>query len=218
MATPPGQAETWASCRDHELERHGANIPGGGRGAPGGGVAIKVPFDPATAWGDKDRHYVPGTIERYGVRGSLTDGRGHYLLLGPAWCRDPRVGPGAQVTVALEPEGPQFAALATMSGRRFEAEPGARRFFESLATFYRNGLRRLDRGGQAARDARHPHPRHRRPPSRRGGSSADAVRSGVAGRRGISEQEALAERDLELDQRRQLRLGLDALGDQPTAG
>ena len=28
---------------------------------PGGGVAIKVPFDPSTAWGDKDRHYVAGT-------------------------------------------------------------------------------------------------------------------------------------------------------------
>ena len=107
---------------------------------PGGGVAIKVPFDPSTAWGAKDRHYVAGTIGGFPVRGTVTEvGDDHFLLLGPTWCRDPRVGPGARVTVSLAPEGPQVAALASDLRAAFAAEPGARRFFESLATFYRKG-------------------------------------------------------------------------------
>ena len=107
---------------------------------PGGGVAIKVPFDPSTAWGAKDRHHVAGTIGGWNVRGTVTAvGDEHFLLLGPAWCRDPRVGPGARVTVSLAPEGPQLADLASDVRAAFAAEPGARRFFESLATFYRNG-------------------------------------------------------------------------------
>ena len=108
---------------------------------PGGGVAIRVPFDPSTAWGAKDRHHVAGTIGGLEVRGTVTSvGDEHYLLLGPSWCRDPRVGPGARVTVSLAPEGPQVGALASDIRAAFEAEPGARRFFESLATFYRNGF------------------------------------------------------------------------------
>ena len=106
----------------------------------GGGVAVHVPFDPAAAWGDKEHHYVTGTIQGHRVRGTLTAvGDANYLLLGPAWCRDPRVGAGAQVTVSLAPEGPQFSALASDLQAALGAEPAARRFFESLATFYRNG-------------------------------------------------------------------------------
>ena len=75
------------------------------------------------------------------MRGTVTAvGDDHFLLLGPAWCRDPRVGPGAHVTVSLAPEGPQVAALASDIRAAFAAEPEARRFFESLATFYRNGF------------------------------------------------------------------------------
>jgi hypothetical protein len=106
----------------------------------GGGVAIRIPFHPSEAWGDKDRHYVSGTIGGYGVRGTLTTVDGNpYLLLGPAWCRDPRMGAGAQVTVALLPEGPQFDGLSPDLRDALGAEPKARRFFESLATFYRKG-------------------------------------------------------------------------------
>jgi len=107
---------------------------------PNGGVAIRMPFDPSVEWGDKKRHFVTGTIEGRGVRGTLTavDGE-HYLLLGPAWCRDPRVGPGAHVTVSLVPEGPQFASLANDFREALGAEAEARGLFESLATFYRNG-------------------------------------------------------------------------------
>ncbi len=99
-----------------------------------------MPFDPSAAWGASDRHNVTGIIEGRRVRGTLTIVGGvHYLLLGPAWCRDPRVGPGANVTVVLAPEGPHLGSLATDFRARLEAEPEARRFFESLATFYRKG-------------------------------------------------------------------------------
>jgi hypothetical protein len=62
-----------------------------------------------------------------------------YLELGPAWCRDPRVGPGASLRVNLTAEGPQIWNVASDLADALIAEPNARRFFESLATFYRNG-------------------------------------------------------------------------------
>jgi len=106
----------------------------------GGGVSVRIPFDPADAWGAKDRHYVTGAIGGYCVRGTLTTVSGDpYLLLGPAWCRDLRVGAGASVAVSLVPEGPQLGTLAPDLRAALAADPKVRRFFESLATFYRNG-------------------------------------------------------------------------------
>jgi hypothetical protein len=106
-----------------------------------GGITIKLPFDPSAEWGDKQRHDVTGTIGRRKVRGRLTpiDGA-HYLELGPAWCRDSSVAVGARVAVALSPEGPQVASLAPDLAAALEAEPEARRFFESLPTFYRKNF------------------------------------------------------------------------------
>jgi hypothetical protein len=59
------------------------------------------------------------------------------LTLGPAWCRDPRVGPGASLQVSLHPEGPQLDTISSDFADALRAEPEARRFFESLAPFYR---------------------------------------------------------------------------------
>jgi hypothetical protein len=107
---------------------------------PRGGVAVQLPFDPSVAWGEKQRHYVTGTIQGRDVRGTITSvGGQHYLQLGPSWCRDRRVAAGNNVTVMLEPEGPQLASLAIDISSALEAEPEARQFFESLAPFYRNG-------------------------------------------------------------------------------
>ncbi|HTE65637.1 MAG TPA: DUF1905 domain-containing protein [Candidatus Binatia bacterium] len=89
---------------------------------PRRGVSIDLPFDPDTTWGAKDRHYVTGSIEHYGLRGVLTPSRGeHVLQLGPAWCRDPRVGPGARVSVVLRPEGPQTGSMARDIAAALEA-------------------------------------------------------------------------------------------------
>jgi uncharacterized protein YdeI (YjbR/CyaY-like superfamily) len=60
--------------------------------------------------------------------------------LGPSWCRDRRLAPGESVTVELEPEGPQIDSMAPDLAAALIAEPAARRFFESLATFYRKGF------------------------------------------------------------------------------
>jgi len=107
---------------------------------PRGGVSVRMPFDPDTVWGQKERHYVAGSIQRHGVRGVLVVvGDASYLQLGPSWCRDPRMGPGAQVSVVLEPEGPQIETMADDVRAALIGAPEARRFFESLATFYRKG-------------------------------------------------------------------------------
>ena len=116
----------------------------------GGGVAVHVPFDPAAAWGDKERHYVTGTIQGHRVRGTLTAvGDANYLLLGPAWCRDPRVGAGAHVTVSLAPEGPQFSSLASDLQAALGAEPAGAPLLRVAGDFLPEWIRGLDRGGQA---------------------------------------------------------------------
>jgi Bacteriocin-protection, YdeI or OmpD-Associated/Domain of unknown function (DUF1905) len=106
-----------------------------------GGIAIKLPFDPSAEWGDKNRHDVTGTLGGRKVRGRLMriDGA-HYLELGPAWCRDASLAAGARVTVSLSPEGPQVASMAPDLAAALEAAPEARRFFESLPTFYRKNF------------------------------------------------------------------------------
>ena len=127
------------------------------RERPRGGIAVKLPFDPAAEWGARERFDVTGTIDGHGVRGKLSARLdGHYLELGPSWCRDRPVVPGSTVAVALRPEGPQVAAMAEDVADALDAEPAARQFFESLATFYRkNFMRWID-------DARRPETRARR--------------------------------------------------------
>jgi hypothetical protein len=106
-----------------------------------GGITIPLPFDPNAEWGTKDRHYVDGTIGGYRMRGVLTADEGRWTLsLGPSWCRDPRVGPGTTLAVVLQPEGPQLDSVAPDVAGALLADPEARRFFESLATHYRNGF------------------------------------------------------------------------------
>ena len=101
---------------------------------------IAIPFDPNAVWGVKQRHHITSTINGCTVRGSLgSDGSGYFLPLGAAWRRDNGVEAGAEVEVVLTPEGPQVDALAADILAALESEPEARAFFESLATFYRNG-------------------------------------------------------------------------------
>ena len=126
-------------------------------GRPGGGIAIKLPFDPSAVWGERDRYDVTGTINGYKVRGKLASrAGGHVLELGPAWCRDGTIVDGVQVVVVLAPEGPQFGAMAEDIATALTSEPTARRFFESLPTFYRkNFMRWID-------DAKRPETRAKR--------------------------------------------------------
>jgi bacteriocin resistance YdeI/OmpD-like protein/uncharacterized protein DUF1905 len=108
---------------------------------PGGGVTIPIPFQPDEAWGARDRHHVAGTVEGRTVRGPISFiGDRPVLQMGPAWCRDRAVAAGARVTVVLAPEGPQLDTLPAELAAALSTDPTARRFFESLPTFYRNGF------------------------------------------------------------------------------
>ena len=102
-------------------------------------VFIPLPFNPNDVWGVKQRHHITGSVNGYGVRGSLgSDGKQYFLLLGAAWRRGCGLEAGVTVDVVLAPEGPQSASLSTDVLNALEAEPQAKAFFESLATFYRN--------------------------------------------------------------------------------
>ena len=118
---------------------------------------IPIPFNPNEVWGVKQRHHIAGSINGCAVRGSLgSDGSQYFLPLGAAWRRDSGVEAGAEVEVVLTPEGPQTDALAPDILAALESEPEARAFFDSLATFYRNGYVRWIEGAkrQETRQAR----------------------------------------------------------------
>jgi hypothetical protein len=105
----------------------------------GSRVFIPIPFDPNAVWGVKQRHYIRGTVNGHGVCGSLgSDGQQYFLPLGAAWRRDCGLAAGDEAEVALSPEGPQSENLSTDVANALDAEPQAKAFFESLATFYRN--------------------------------------------------------------------------------
>jgi len=118
-------------------------------GRPGGGIAIKLPFDPSVAWGERERYDVTGSVNGHSVRGKLRSRPdGHSLELGPAWQRDGAVTVGAPVVVMLAPEGPQVNAMAEDIASALDAAPQARRFFESLPTFYRKNFMRWIEGAK----------------------------------------------------------------------
>jgi hypothetical protein len=126
------------------------------RPRPRGGITIALPFRPAEVWGDRDRWYLAGTIERYPVRATVKADDGEpEVQLGPSWCRDPRVLGGQAVQVSLHPEGPQLDTIAPDIADALGAEPQARRFFESQATFYRKAFTTwIDGAAQPATRAR----------------------------------------------------------------
>lgn len=109
----------------------------------GGRVFVPVPFDPNDAWGQKEKHYITGTVNGCPVRGPLEAADGAYRVpLGAAWRRDNGLKAGDKVQVELAPEGPQVKAMPPDVARALSAEPAARAFFEGLATFYRKNFMR----------------------------------------------------------------------------
>ena len=100
---------------------------------------IPLPFNPNDVWGIKQRHHIRGSVNGHSVRGSLgSDGTIYFLPLGTAWRRGCGLEAGAEVEVVLSPEGPQSESLSLDVVNALDAEPQAKAFFESLATFYRN--------------------------------------------------------------------------------
>jgi len=105
-----------------------------------------LPFDPAKSWGGRDRYYVAGIINGTKFRGRLEQsGKGHFLPLGPVWRQSAGLGPGDSVDVMMVDEHPPREGLAPDLAAALEADPGAGRFFDALAAFYRkNYLRWID--------------------------------------------------------------------------
>jgi hypothetical protein len=85
------------------------------RGRLRGGIAIDLPFDLASVWGERDRYYLAGSIQQYPMRGVVAgDMDAPVLELGPAWCRDPRVGPGANARAAIADGRPVLVSGASL--------------------------------------------------------------------------------------------------------
>jgi hypothetical protein len=116
-------------------------------------VYLELPFDPAEAWGPKERHHVRGTVAGWDFRGPVDDYQGSWrIYFGPAWLRDKPLAAGDRVLASLIAEGPQRDDLPADLAEALATEPEAGAFFDSLATFYRKGyLRWLE--GSARRPA-----------------------------------------------------------------
>ena len=112
-------------------------------GRPRGGISVTLPFDPVDAWGDREAYYVYGTLGGEFYRGRLDEEAGMWrLALGPSWCRAPGFGPGDGVELVMAPEGPQSFSMGDDVASAFGEEPAAARFFDSMASFYRNNAAR----------------------------------------------------------------------------
>ncbi len=109
-------------------------------GRVAGGAIIPLPFNPAEAWGARNRYYVTGTIDGIGFRSTLVHREGAWqIALGPKSPSASRLQNGQSVAVAVWPEGPQHEQLAPDIAKALAARPQALAAFEALATYYRRG-------------------------------------------------------------------------------
>jgi hypothetical protein len=124
------------------VQRFTASVDVGPRGR---GI-IAVPFNPDEVWGAKSQHPVGGRIDGRKVRGTVTPAdRGWVFTLPSMWMCDAGVSAGTDVTVELQPEGPQRGDLAEDIAAALEANLAAGAFFDTLAQFYRKAyLRYID--------------------------------------------------------------------------
>ena len=113
---------------------------------PRGSAYVRLPFDPADAWGRRSLYHVSGRLGWFGIRGPLAERDGGFVVtIGAAWLRDCPIKPGMEVPAVLWPEGPQLDDLDEDIAAALAAEPAAGAFFESLAQFYRKAyLKWLD--------------------------------------------------------------------------
>lgn len=104
----------------------------------GSKALITIPFDPNVAWGQKERHYLHGTVNGMRLRATLQEEDGDFVIsVGAAARRDMQIDIGDTVSVTVEPEGPQLYNMADDIVTALAAEPEATAFFNSLATHYR---------------------------------------------------------------------------------
>lgn len=110
-----------------------------------GRVTIQLPFDPAEAWGTRDRYHVTGRVDGLGFRTTLLRESTWTMVFGPKSSAACGLRDGQSVSVELWPEGPQGDELAADIAEALSGRPQAKAAFDSLATFYRKGwLRWID--------------------------------------------------------------------------
>lgn len=108
----------------------------------GSKTLLLLPFDPNKAWGQKSRHYVHGLVAKGNnearLRALIQQAEdGYCIVLGAAFRRDTGIMIGDDLTVTIEPEGPQLYNMSTDIVSALEFEPDAVEFFNGLATHYR---------------------------------------------------------------------------------
>jgi hypothetical protein len=98
-----------------------------------GGVTILLDFDPAAAWGRRDRYHVTGTIDGVKLRGPLAKRQGAWqIALEPKSKHEFRLQDGQ--SVAVWPEGPHHEELAPDIAGALAARPQARAAFTRTST------------------------------------------------------------------------------------
>jgi len=128
-----------------------ATVQDGGKGK----AYITLPFDPDEVWGVRPAHLLHGTINACRFRGGFEQADGEWRCsLGPVWRRDNGVQVGDTLTLALEPEGPQRAAVDPDIAEALDATPKAAAQFDGLAQFYRKAFLKWIDGSKKRPDER----------------------------------------------------------------
>ena len=109
------------------------------RAGPSLASPFPLPFEPAEAWGRRNRYHVAGTIEGLRFRTTLVHQSVWQLVLGPKSPSAARLADEHKGDIAVWPEGPQHEELAADIAEALAARPQAQGAFDSLATFYRKG-------------------------------------------------------------------------------
>ncbi|KAA6455990.1 DUF1905 domain-containing protein [Acidobacteria bacterium AB60] len=107
-------------------------------------VIARVPFDLAKAWPERNGRRVRGTINGFAFRTSLLPEKGaarYVLLVNKKMQAGAGAGPGAKVTITLEPdfEGRSFEVPVELT-RAFQGARGLRKYFESISPSMQRGL------------------------------------------------------------------------------
>ncbi len=146
----PTTLQTCGPVADHTVRRFQARAMRIGRR-----VEIALLFDPADAWGRRDRYHVTGTVQGARFRGPLVFRDATWRIeRGPKSPGAALLEDGQEVTVEIRPDGPQIDELATDITDALDARPKARAAFEALAQFYRSGWLRWIGGTKRRPDLR----------------------------------------------------------------
>ena len=111
-----------------------------------GNLVVPIPFEPAEAWGVRERYHLAGTLQGNRFRTAPVRRDGAWVLsFGPKSGCSAGVDDGEQVKIEVWREGPQTEELVEDIVAALAGRPKAKEKFTGLATFYRKGwLRWID--------------------------------------------------------------------------